>query len=141
MYKIYYKIVTYCFDSLAIRLQSEHLEHLIPRPGSPGLQGYHLYTFRIVQKKLPKFVQVNLNDMFLPKCFYRIFFYRNQQFWRWAFDQAKDFLVSDLDGRRCDDGSIQLRTWFVGRTDGHGFRSAETKCFPIINVTEGSASY
>ena len=34
-------IVTHCFDSLAIRLWSEDLKHLIPRPGLPGLQGEH----------------------------------------------------------------------------------------------------
>ena len=38
-YKIYSKIVTYCFDSLAIRLWSKDLKHLIPGTGPPGLQG------------------------------------------------------------------------------------------------------
>ena len=39
MREINNKIVTQCFDSLAIRLQTEDLKHLIPRPGLPGLQG------------------------------------------------------------------------------------------------------
>ena len=35
----------YCFDSLAIRLQSKDLKHLIPIPVRPGLQGKHKCEF------------------------------------------------------------------------------------------------
>ena len=33
------RIILRYFDSLAIRLWSKDLKHLIPRPGRPGLQG------------------------------------------------------------------------------------------------------
>ena len=33
----------YCFDSLAIRLQSKDLKTPYPRNRTPGLQGYHKY--------------------------------------------------------------------------------------------------
>ena len=37
--QIYHRIVTLCFDSLAIRLLSEDLKQLIPLPARPRLQG------------------------------------------------------------------------------------------------------
>ena len=36
--QIYYKIVTLCFDSLAIRLRSKDLKHLML---TPGFKGWH----------------------------------------------------------------------------------------------------
>ena len=39
----------YCFNSVAIRLRSKDLKHLIPSNGVPELQGYHVSAIEIVR--------------------------------------------------------------------------------------------